>query len=188
MSYSGDNKLGNMLRRQRELQEKSMGIDFKTMSDEDRIAYIKENVLALTDELHEMLGEMGWKSWATSRHINRNAAFGELIDAWHFMMNIALALMPGDMHPSAVADRFENYYNAKRAKNAQRQLDGYDGVSTKCPKCGRALDDAGAIQVRRDPYTPVAWHICAGCGCELDAYFSDEQLEYIMQLAGDASE
>ena len=77
---------------------------------------------------------------------------------------------------------------AKRAKNAQRQLDGYDGVSTKCPKCGRALDDAGAIQVRRDPYTPVAWHICAGCGCELDAYFSDEQLEYIMQLAGDVSE
>lgn len=184
---SGD-KLDNMLQRQRELQEKSMGIDFKTMSNEDRIAYIKENVLALTDELHEMLSEMGWKSWATSRHINTSAAFGELIDAWHFMMNIALALMPGDMHPSAVADCFQRYYNAKRAKNAQRQVDGYDGVSTKCPRCGRALDDAGAIQVKFTDERGNDWRECVGCGCELDAYFNDEQLEYLMQLAGDVSE
>lgn len=182
MSYSGDDKLDNMLRQQRELQEKSMGVDFKTMSDVERIAYIKENVLALTDELHEMLGEMGWKSWATSRHINTNAAFGELIDAWHFMMNIALALMPGDMHPSAVADLFEHYYNAKRAKNAQRQVDGYDGVSTKCPKCGRALDDAGAIRVeRRSGHSD--WHICAGCGYELDTYFTDPLIHRLLALS-----
>lgn len=181
MSYSKD-KLDSMLRRQRELQEKSMGIDFKTMSDEDKIAYIKENVLALTDELHEMLGEMGWKSWATSRHINTNAAFSELIDAWHFMMNIALALMPGDMHPSMVADLFEHYYSAKRAKNVQRQVDGYDGVSTKCPGCGRALDDAGAIQVeRRSGHSD--WHFCAGCGCELNAYFTDPQIHRLLALS-----
>jgi hypothetical protein len=183
VSYPGDNKLDRMLARQRELQEKSMGIDFNMMSDVERIAYIKENVLALTDELHEMLGEMGWKSWATSRHINTNAAFGELIDAWHFMMNIAIALMPGNMHTSVVADRFEDYYNHKREKNAKRQEDGYDGVSTKCPRCGRALDDAGAIKERPGDEGPE-WHLCAGCGCELNAHFTDAQISQLLALAG----
>lgn len=175
---AGD-KLEWMLERQRKLQEESMNIDFKTMSDVDRIAYIKENVLALTDELHEMLGEMGWKSWATSRHINTNAAFSELIDAWHFMMNIALAIMPGDMHPYVVADRFGDWYDAKRQKNADRQAAGYDGVSTKCPQCGRALDDHGAIDVeqRGDGTT---WHLCAGCGLELNAHLSDAVLEQLL--------
>lgn len=186
MSWTTGNpdKLDKMLERQRALQEESMSIDFKTMSDEDRIAYIKEQVLALEDELHEMLGEMGWKSWATSRHINTNAAFGELIDAWHFLMNIAIAILPGDMHPYVVADRFEDWYDAKRQKNAKRQADGYDGVSTKCPQCGRALDDHGAIDTEvRDG---EEWHLCAGCGLELNAHFQPHVLDRILRGSIDA--
>ena len=119
---------------QKALQENSFGYDFDTMTDEDRIEFIKWNVLALTDELHEMLGEIGWKPWASSRHINRSAFVGEGIDALHFMLNLFLAVQADD---SEVMEQ----YKLKREKNIQRQKDGYDGVSTKCPNCGRALDD-----------------------------------------------
>ena len=36
--------------------------------------------------------------------------------------------------------------NAERLKkNAKRQEEGYDGVSTKCPGCHRALDDDAVL-------------------------------------------
>lgn len=107
-------------------------------TDADRepaIDFIHWNVTALTDELHELLGEVGWKPWAKSKHINLEAARGELIDAMHFMANLALVLGLTD------ADDIMRRYHLKHAKNAKRQEEGYDGVSTKCPGCNRALDD-----------------------------------------------
>lgn len=106
-------------------------------SDDDRlpaIDFIHWNVTALTDELHELLGEIGWKPWAKSRHINLDAAKGELIDALHFLLNLCLVL---GMDASEIIHR----YDAKHEKNAKRQEEGYDGVSTKCALCKRALDD-----------------------------------------------
>lgn len=114
----------------------SHGDDIPT--DEDRrpaIDFMHWNVTAATDELHELLGEIGWKPWAKSRHINLEAARGEWIDALHFMLNLALVLGLDD------ADEIMRRYLAKREKNAKRQEENYDGVSTKCPGCNRALDD-----------------------------------------------
>lgn len=127
-------KLEAMMQRQYEAQVYVHGNDVDSMSDEDRIEFITWNVLALTDELHEALGEIGWKPWATSRHINKDEFQGELIDAWHFMLNLFLVsgMSPDDIH---------RRYLEKRDRNDQRQEDGYDGVSTKCKGCGRALDD-----------------------------------------------
>lgn len=103
---------------------------------EEAIKFITWNVLAMTDELHELLNEVGWKPWATSKHVNIEAAQGELVDVFHFFMNLALVLgMNGD--------DLSNAYLAKRLKNLKRQDEGYDGVSTKCPGCKRALDDEG---------------------------------------------
>ena len=99
------------------------------------IDFIHWNVTAATDELHELLGEIGWKPWAKSRHINLEAARGEWIDALHFMLNMALVLGLTE------AEDIRALYDAKHAKNAKRQEEGYDGVSTKCPGCKRALDD-----------------------------------------------
>ena len=82
-----------------------------------------------------MLAEMGWKPWAKSRHINLEAARGEAIDALHFILNIFLALGLDD------AEEIILRYNTKHDKNAKRQEEGYDGVTTKCPGCKRALDD-----------------------------------------------
>lgn len=110
---------------------------------EGAIEFITWNVLALTDELHELLGEVGWKPWATSKHVNLTAARGELIDAFHFFMNLALVL---NMDAS---DLFLGYMK-KHEKNIERQEEGYDGVSTKCPGCKRALDDDG-VACRLEP-------------------------------------
>lgn len=168
-------KLQLMVERQRALQV-AFGVHFDTMTDEERIEYIRYCVLALENELHEMLGEIGWKPWAKSKHINVNAAFAELVDAWHFMMNLMLAIMPGSMHSHDVADRLSAYYHYKSDVNEQRQRSGYDGVSTKCPQCSRALDDFGAIDMeeRSDGHM---WHLCSGCGLELDAHFESRQIE-----------
>lgn len=118
-------------------------------TDADRmpaIDFIHWNVTALTDELHELLGEVGWKPWAKSRHINLDAARGEWIDALHFMLNLGLVLGLDQ------AKEITALYDAKHAKNEKRQEEGYDGVSTKCPGCGRALDDDAVKCEVREPY------------------------------------
>ena len=138
-----EDQLQEWLRIQRELQEKSYGVDFDKMDNEDRITFITWNVVALTDELHEALAETGWKPWATSRHINEDAFKNELIDAFHFMGNLFLAT-------GMSADEVMRRYREKRATNAKRQEDGYDGVTTKCPVCKRALDDP-AVSCTYDP-------------------------------------
>lgn len=122
-------------------------------SNEKRIQILKDMKLALESELQEMLDETGWKPWATSRHINEEAARVEVIDQLFFWMNIAMV-----MHMSAV-DVFEAY-GKKWAKNMERHKDGtYDGVTGKCPGCKRGLDDAGArcspeITASDGEYTP----------------------------------
>lgn len=118
------------------------------VTDDDRmpaIDFMHWNVTATVDELHELLSEIGWKPWAKSRHINLEAARGEWIDALHFMMNLALVL-------GLNAEEIEKRYFAKHEKNAKRQEEGYDGVSTKCPGCKRALDD-DAVECK--PGTPI---------------------------------
>lgn len=127
--------LQEMLDAQRQLQVQVMKTwPAEGLNEQDTALQIKEHILALLDEAHELLNEVGWKPWATSRHVNLEAARGEWIDAWHFMMNLAILL---DMDEAMI----EQMYFAKRAKNVQRQEDSYDGVALKCPKCKRAIDD-----------------------------------------------
>ena len=130
MTYS----LDTAFRDQEDLQIDSYNGSPALLTDEGKIEFIRWNILALEDELHEALGEVGWKPWATSRHINRAAYRGELVDAFHFFMNLCLVV-------GISAEELLNEYRKKRALNAERQLEGYDGVSSKCPACGRALDD-----------------------------------------------
>lgn len=124
-----------MLDMQRELQEKTYGFGpLEELDDQARMEWVRNNVLALTDELHEALAESGWKPWATSNHLNREAFASELVDAWHFFMNLML-ICGMDMEDLARG------YERKRQVNILRQQLSYDGVSTKCRGCGRALDD-----------------------------------------------
>jgi len=122
------------MRAQEDLQKKSFGINPSTLDDNGKIEFIRWNILALTDELHETLKEVGWKPWATSRHINRDAYVSELVDAFHFFMNLMIVV---DCDAEEILER----YQEKRKINAARQKQNYDGVSSKCIICKRALDD-----------------------------------------------
>jgi dimeric dUTPase (all-alpha-NTP-PPase superfamily) len=124
--------------RQLKLQRESFGVNPADFTEEEKIQFIKDMILAATDELHEALGEVGWKPWATSKHINREAFVGELVDVFHFLVNLWLAV-------GATSEEVEIRYLAKANKNAKRQAEGYDGVWGKCPECKRAFDDAGVM-------------------------------------------
>lgn len=133
-----------MFLQQRELQIKAYGKDPATLQGEERIQFFKEMKLALQDELHEALNEMGWKPWAKSKHFNEEAVQGEIVDAWHFFMNLCLV---ANMSPELLWAK----YMAKRQKNIERQLAGYTGVDEKCPVCKRALDDDAVECVKNGP-------------------------------------
>ena len=133
-----EDTLARLFTMQHDLQTDAYGHNFQRMLPADRIQFIKEMKLALEAELQEALDETGWKPWATSRHINRDAYVGELVDALHFFMNMLLVL--GD-DPEMLAREVFIRYIAKHTRNAERQAEGYDGVSGKCRKCSRALDD-----------------------------------------------
>src|ERR1044072_7926541 len=110
---------------QRDFQARLLkGVFPAELSSTEQMAYLRTQALALTAEVHEALGETGWKDWASSNHINREAYKGELADVFIFLMNLMLV---ADIMPSELMDAVK----AKIAKNHQRQDSGYDGVTTK---------------------------------------------------------
>lgn len=123
-----------MLKAQRRLQIDAYHGDPELFDDATRIQFMKDMVLALTDEAHELLAEIGWKPWATSRHINREEAVGELVDMFHFFMNLMIVL------GMDVTELYERYME-KRSRNIARQQNGYDGIAGKCPGCKRDFSD-----------------------------------------------
>lgn len=137
--------LAEMMDAQQHLQEIINGKRLDQFTDEERMEALRINVLALIKELGEALDETGWKPWATSNHINAYAFKGEIVDAWHFLMNLMLHV---GMTPE---DLYDGYF-IKHRINLKRQRDGYDGVTGKCPQCKRAYDDPA---VKCIPAAPV---------------------------------
>jgi hypothetical protein len=127
-----------------------------------RIAFLQEMLFAAADELHEAANEMSWKSWVTSEFINERSMFGELRDAWQFIMNAMLELCGNDAE--VTASRLCAEHLAKLQVNAQRHTDGYDGVTGKCPQCKRSLDEVETkeITVSGGPLPP---HVVTHCVC-----------------------
>lgn len=119
----------------RALQISAYGRDPMALEGEERVEYVKTMLLALIAESVEALEETSWKPWAKSEFFNRDAFIGELVDIGHFLANCLTAAGCTD-------EEWAERYHDKQKKNAQRQEDGYDGVSTKCPRCRKALDDA----------------------------------------------
>ena len=134
----------DMLVAQLKLQRESFNVDPTAMTDEERMEFLRWNVLALIPELNEMLKETGWKPWASSNHINHELAMKEMVDAWHFFMNILLTISgvevhsdsDGQMELETLAQWFADRYMEKKQVNADRQAEGYTGTD-KCPKCHR---------------------------------------------------
>lgn len=126
------------------------------MTDEHRMAFIREQSLALIKELGEALDETGWKPWASSRHLNVEPYVGEVVDVFHFMLNLLLVT---GVSPAIMAEKFSEKFFAKQVLNAQRQHDGYDGVTTKCPECRRALDEINLHELANGSTVCVCGHV-----------------------------
>jgi hypothetical protein len=154
--------LVNMFRAQLKLQEE-YGTNPTKMNDEQRIQFFKDMMLATIAELNEALNEIGWKSWATSRHINEEAAFGELRDAWQFLTNMMFTVY--QTTPERMADLLEDSLSRKHAINYARHAASYDGVSTKCPECRRDFSEIVIDEIHA-PDGFVEMYICQ-CGCKL---------------------
>lgn len=146
---------------QRDLQVK-LGNHLDRMTQAERLDYIRENVLAATDELHEALAETGWKSWATSRHINRDAYLGELRDCWQFLTNLMLVAEPD---PRKLAVWFADALAEKHDVN-RRRIGAYDGITSKCPNCRRALDE---VPIKEVMIEGTQVYFCGACNHELSS-------------------
>lgn len=136
LAYDCDDRLTDMLEGQKQMMLVLSGVDPDNLVDEDRIDLIRTSILALEDELHEALLGVGWKPWATSKHLDREVFVSELVDALFFWLQLA-ALVGMD------GDEITGRYWYKHAKNIRRHNAGYDGVTGKCPKCGQSYDDSG---------------------------------------------
>lgn len=156
--------LRTLLQLQYELQLGAFGVDPINLRGQERDDYLRYNALALNKELCEALDETSWKPWASGSWINREQYLGELVDVLHFIANLLLlAVDPDSTAPiQDLATEVSARYRSKRQLNAKRQAEGYDGVSTKCPNCRRALDEVGSILTEGD-----GRRFCAVCGQHL---------------------
>lgn len=114
-----DDMLTTILNEQHKLQFK-LGYDTESMTDEEKIAYITWNNHAAAGELSEMMMEIGWKPWATSRHINRNELIEEGVDVLKFLLNqmLAVGVTPDELYTAFINKTVTNY---------ERQAAGYTG-------------------------------------------------------------
>jgi dimeric dUTPase (all-alpha-NTP-PPase superfamily) len=80
--------------------------------------YREKMIMACADELFEMLRCTPWKPWKKQQSFNDAEFRKELIDAWHFMINLSLSagMDAGDIYSS---------FMKKHAINRERQKDGY---------------------------------------------------------------
>lgn len=128
-----DPAFGRLYGRQRDVQVAIKGVAPVNLPDVQRMEYITEMALGLISEINEALAETGWKSWASSNHVNTNAFRDELADAYLFLMNLLLA---ADIPLSVFAEAVSK----KQDKTVRRIKEGYTGME-KCPACQRAYDD-----------------------------------------------
>lgn len=134
--------LTQLLSLQQFLQVNAFKINPGGLGDHDRLVYVVNMCTALSAELHEALDEINWKPWTTDDTFHRDAYLKELVDALHFLMNLILVARYPKQSVSDLAAEVFAIYEKKREVNRRRQESGtYDGRSTKCGWCGRAIED-----------------------------------------------
>ncbi|MBO5434924.1 dUTPase [bacterium] len=119
------NKLQKVLDTQTELQNR-LGNNIKKMTEQQKTAYVKNNVFFVTEELHEMTRELPYvKEWKDYSQLSgediarrKELAQEEFIDVFTFLMNIALTL-------ELTADEIYDLYFQKNKVNHERQDNGY---------------------------------------------------------------
>jgi len=106
-------KLKEMFRKQAEFQTR-LGNDAYLYST----PFIKDMILALNCEAMEALQEVPWKEWKRDQKFNTDRFKEEVIDIWHFLINISLAAGLDE-------DSLFKEFMKKNRKNIKRQREGY---------------------------------------------------------------
>lgn len=111
-----------MFNKQNELQER-LGFDVTKMTDKEKTAYMKEHIWYMVTELDEAFREMPYgKPWKKYDNFDKELHAAnlkeELIDVWHFFMNVLIA---ADVTPKD----FFDIYCKKNSINHDRQDNNY---------------------------------------------------------------
>jgi dimeric dUTPase (all-alpha-NTP-PPase superfamily) len=87
--------------------------------------FTNQMILALVEESVEIMRETAYKNptfvpfgWKQGQTYNREAMLGEIVDLWHFMMNLCIA-------HGFTAEDFYKSYCSKNGINHERQENGY---------------------------------------------------------------
>ncbi len=127
-----ENKLETIFAYQKKLQL-LYGNDLQNLDNQiEKPIVVKDMVLALTDELHELLNRTPWKPW---RNYKVPEDFNpsqdevkeikmELVDILHFFVNLCLIF-------NLSAQELFDFYMAKNSENIKRINRGYSKVATK---------------------------------------------------------
>ena len=118
-------KLDKIFKLQNDLQKKMPGVD-KVLDDPSYTQmYINEMILAMLDELGEVLRETAWKNpdlvpygWKKHQKYDKEKFKEELVDLLHFFVNLCLV---SGMNSEELYAR----YCGKREENISRQERGY---------------------------------------------------------------
>lgn len=118
-------KLNEIFKMQKKLQEEIFkkkynikNFDLANLSEKDKRFWTKEMFICAVDELCELMREVGFKHWKTEQPINDCNVRNEIVDIWHFLINISIiwGISPDILHSK---------YKQKHKINMQRQKDGY---------------------------------------------------------------
>ncbi len=80
--------------------------------------YLKVMILACVDELTEILRETPWKPWKKQQNFNKENYKEELVDLFHFFINLCL-------FAGMDAQELFARYNKKMVTNQKRQQENY---------------------------------------------------------------
>jgi len=118
-------------------------IDLKNAPREERIKYTKEMLLHLVAEIDEILNAIGdWKPHRVKKNlpISKDAITEEIVDAFKFLLNVALVwdISPGEffevfVRKSRVVER-RYQFESRVKKLANCAVIDIDGVLTKYPE------------------------------------------------------
>lgn len=107
--------------------QKSMGSDFPTMSNEDRMQSLRNFSVALMMEQAELLDETSWKPWRTYESQrpdpNMEQVAREWVDCLFFLVNQSFCL-------GLTAEMIEEKFIQVLANNYRRISSGYSHVKT----------------------------------------------------------
>lgn len=110
-------KLEEIFRLQQELNER-IGVKTEALDDTAKAQWTLNYVLAMRQELSELVDSVPWKWWAKYQKFDEQNAKVEIVDLFHFLVSLAQVY---GMSPNDIYDA----YLKKNQINHKRQDTGY---------------------------------------------------------------